>query len=147
MSSVLINRTDLLKHRRATHILCVFYTLLIKFMSTFYCLTVLSLKKKYQVSINLHQGMPHTYCQHSIRQIFSQLTRYCAHVLNHMLIPDGTGQDQNWFHMALFLLSFCRHSSETKLTDDDFQRRHVLTKCLLTLTGNYSIKSEVNTPF
>ena len=48
-----------------------------------------------------HQGMPHTYCQHSISLNFSYLTRYFTHVLNYMSISDSTG--------------FCWHSSETNI--------------------------------
>ena len=44
-----------------------------------------------------------------------------------MLTTDGTSQDQNWFHMALILFSFYRHSSEI-LTNETFQEWHVLTK-------------------
>jgi hypothetical protein len=40
-------------------------------MSTSYYLTVLLFKKKLTGFNNLHKGMPHTYCHHSISLIFA----------------------------------------------------------------------------
>ena len=39
-------------------------------------------------------------------------TLYCTHILHQMSILDNISLDHNWFHIALFLLSFRWHSSE-----------------------------------
>ena len=135
-SAILIS-SDVLKTWWGAHFLDVYLISKIHVNCLLSYWFILQKKKHLSGFNNLCQGIPHTYCKHSISLIFS--TRYCAHILNHMSISDSTGLDY-CSHIALFLLS--GHSSETNINNDYFKRWHILTICLLALTGIYSLKSK-----
>ena len=87
--------------------------------------------------------MSHTYCQHSISLIsWSFIKILHSHSEPHVNLRENKW-NHNRFYIALFLLSFHWHSSETNINWWWFSKiTHTYNLCILALTCNYSIKSE-----
>ena len=114
------------------------FTSLAKFMSTAFNHTRFPFN-------NLAEGVPHTYCQHSISQILISFNK---------ILPSHSGttsQSQTvqgkiiiGFTYPFFLSASTDISSEVNINRRQFPKiaLHVLTNCVLVLTGNYPVKSE-----
>jgi len=92
--AILVSGSDLLKHWRATHILYVFPIYLISKIHVH--LLVLPLYPLKEISrFQYFTPRNSTYILPAFHKpdIFSQVTRYCTHILNHKSISDDTDYD------------------------------------------------------
>ena len=106
------SHSDLLKYRRATHILDVFpITWLVKFMSIIYNLTNSSFRIHLSNFNILHWRIPHTYCQYSISLSFMVIQQDIV-LTFWTTCQFQMVKDKMWFHVVLFILSFHWHSLE-----------------------------------